>query len=170
MEKGAAAAAGIKEGDVITGIAGKQVRKTSDVLELVGRHRPGDQVAVTVDRKGKEMTFEVVLADQKGEKKITNREEQSVLDLLGASFETLDDKMAQKLGIEGGVRVKEIRNGIIKNQTAMKEGFIITGVNNKKVTSVDQLRKELEGISGGAMFSGIYENYPGEIYYAFGIE
>ena len=78
--------------------------------------------------------------------------------------------MARKLGIEGGVRVKELRNGIIKNQTAMKEGFIITGVNNKKVTSVDQLKKELETIKGGAMFSGIYENYPGEIYYAFGIE
>jgi serine protease Do len=170
MEKGAAAAAGIKEGDVITAIAGKPVRKTSDVLEQVGRHHPGDQISVTVDRKGKELTFTVVLADQKGERKITSREEQGVLDLLGASFETLDENMAKKLGIEGGVRVKELRNGIIKNQTAMKEGFIITGVNNKKVTSVDQLKKELETIKGGAMFSGIYENYPGEIYYAFGIE
>jgi serine protease Do len=170
MEKGAAAAAGIKEGDVITGIAGKQVRKTSDVLEQIGRHRPGDQISVTVDRKGKELTFDVLLADLKGERKIINKEEQGVLDVLGASFETLGEPVARKLGIEGGVRVKELRNGILKNQTDMKEGFIITGVNNKKVTTEEQLKKELENIKGGAMISGIYENYPGEIYYAFGIE
>jgi serine protease Do len=170
LEKGAAAAAGIKQGDVITSIEGKPVKKTSDVLEQVGRHHPGDQMTLTVDRKGKELTFNVVLADQKGEKKVTNREEQSVFDLLGASFETLDENAAKKLGIDGGVRVKELKNGILKNQTDMKEGFIITGLNNKKVTSVEQLKKELDGIKGGAMFSGTYENYPGEIYYAFGIE
>ena len=92
------------------------------------------------------------------------------LDMLGASFETLDEKTAQKLGIEGGVRVKDLKNGILKNQTTMKEGFIITGVNNKKVTTVEQMKKELEGVRGGAMFSGVYEDYPGEMYYAFGIE
>jgi serine protease Do len=170
MEKGAAAAAGIKAGDVITAIDSKPVKKTADVLEQIGRHRPGDQVSVAIDRKGKEMTFSVVLADQKGAKKVINKEDQGVMDLLGASFETVDQKTAQKLGIDGGVRVKELRNGILRNQTNMKEGFIITGVNNKKVSTVEELKKDLESIKGGAMISGIYEDYPGEIYYAFGIE
>jgi serine protease Do len=170
VEKGAASAAGIKEGDVITGIEGKPVKRTADVLEQIGSHHPGDKVSVTVDRKGKEITYDVVLADQKGEKKMISRDEQGVLDMLGATFENLDEKTAQKLGIEGGIRVKDLKNGILKNQTSMKEGFIITGVNNKKVTTVEQMKKELEGIKGGAMISGLYENYPGEIYYAFGIE
>jgi serine protease Do len=170
LEKGAAANAGIKEGDVIINIDSKPVKKTSDVLEQIGRHHPGDKISVTVDRKGKEMSFDVVLADQKGERKVINRSEQSVLDMLGASFETLDEKTAQKLGMEGGVRVKDLKNGILKNQTSMKEGFIITGVNNIKVTTVEQMKKELEDIKGGAMISGVYEDYPGEMYYAFGIE
>lgn len=68
LEKGAAANAGIKEGDVITHIDSKPVKKTADVLEQIGRHHPGDKISVTVDRKGKEITFDVVLADQKGEK------------------------------------------------------------------------------------------------------
>ncbi|MBN1413850.1 MAG: Do family serine endopeptidase [Bacteroidales bacterium] len=170
VEKGAAFTAGIKKGDVITGIEGKPVRRTADVLEQIGRHHPGDEIKVTVDRKGKEMTFDVVLADLKGHKKLTSRSEQNILDLLGASFETVDDKTAQKLGIKGGVRVKELKNGILKNQTGMKEGFIITGVNNKKVTTVEQMKNELNEIEGGAMFSGIYEDYPGEMYYAFGLK
>jgi len=170
VEKGAASNAGIKKGDVITGIEGKQVKRTADVLEQIGRHHPGDEISVKVDRNGKELTFDVILANLKGEKKVTERSEQGVLDILGASFETLDEKTARKLGIEGGVRVKDLRNGILKNQTTMKEGFIITGVNNKKVTTVEQMKKELEDVKGGAMISGVYENYPGEMYYAFGLE
>jgi Do/DeqQ family serine protease len=170
VEKGAAAEAGIKKGDVITSIDGKPVKRTADVLEQIGRHHPGDKISVTIDRKGKEMTFDVVLANQKGEKKIFNKTEQSVLDQLGATFEAVDEATAKKLGIEGGVRVKELKNGILKNQTNMKEGFIITGINNKKVTTVDQLKKELENKKGGVMMSGVYEDYPGEMYYAFGIE
>ena len=86
LEKGAAANAGIKEGDVITHIDSKPVKKTADVLEQIGRHHPGDKISVTVDRKGKEITFDVVLADQKGEKKVINRDEQGVTRYAGCFF------------------------------------------------------------------------------------
>ena len=170
IEKGAAAQAGIKAGDVIKKIDGTTVKKTADVLEHIGRHHPGDKVNVTIDRKGKEMSFEVILADQKGERKVLSRNEQSTFDKLGATFQTLDDKTAQSLGIDGGIEVKELKNGILKNQTDIKEGFIVIGINNKKVTTVDQLKKELENSEGGVMISGTYKDYPGEIYYAFGLE
>lgn len=98
------------------------------------------------------------------------KNEQDAFDILGATFETLDKGTAKNLGIEGGVKVKSLRSGILKNQTDIKEGFIITGLNNKKITSAEQFKKEIEGIHGGVMISGTYENYPGEIYYAFGIE
>jgi S1-C subfamily serine protease len=89
---------------------------------------------------------------------------------LGASFETLDSKTANRLGLDGGVKVKSLKNGTLKNQTSIKEGFIITGLNNKKITSAEQLKKEFENLHGGVMLSGTYENYPGELYFAFGIE
>src|SRR4030042_3289048 len=41
IEKGAAAQAGIKAGDVIKKIDGTTVKKTADVLEHIGRHHPG---------------------------------------------------------------------------------------------------------------------------------
>jgi serine protease Do len=170
METGAAAQAGIRAGDVITSIDGTQVKKTADVLEQVGRHHPGDKINVIVDRKGKELSYEVVLADLKGEKKVTAKSEQGVFDKLGATFETLDEKTAQKLGIDAGIVVKDLKNGILKTQTDIKEGFIITSINNKKVTTLDQFRKELENSKGGVMITGTYEDYPGEMYYAFGIE
>ena len=168
-ENGAAGVAGIQSGDVITRIDNSPVLKTSDVLEQIGMHRPGDEVTVTVDRHGKELAFQVKLANQKGEKKLVTKAEMDIIDILGVSLEELDKKTSEKLGIDGGVLVKELNNGVLKNQTGIKEGFIITGINNDKITSVDDVRKSLRQDKGGVMIQGLYENYPGELYFAFGL-
>ncbi len=168
-ENSAAAEAGILAGDVITGINDKPVLQSSDVLEQVGRHRPGDELTVQVDRKGKDMSFDVKLADQNGARKLKMKENLSVMDALGADLETLDRATAKKLGIDGGVRVKELHNGLLKNQTSISKGFIITGINNTKVTKVEDVRKALKDEKGGVMIEGMYEDYPGELYYAFGL-
>lgn len=169
MERSAAAEAGILAGDVITGIDDTQVLRSSDLLEQVGRHRPGDEVEVRVDRRGKEMTFQIKLADQKGESKLLAKKQMDILDILGASFEELDENAAKKLGVAGGVRVTELDNGLLKNQTSISEGFIITGINHQQVTSVNDIRKNLKQEKGGVLIQGIYEDYPGELYFAFGL-
>jgi Do/DeqQ family serine protease len=168
-EKSAAGQAGIQVGDVVTNVNDVPILKSADLLEQIGRHRPGDEVSVTVNRDGKELTYNVTLANQKGIKKLIARDQQDILDILGASFETLDKDKAEQLGIDGGVIVKELNNGILKDQTGIKEGFIITSINNEKVTSVKDLEKALKHQKGGVMLEGIYENYPGVLFYAFGI-
>ena len=168
-EKSAAGEAGIREGDVVIRVDDAPITHSSELLEQIGRHRPGDEVAVTVNRKGKEETFEVKLANQKGSRKLVSRDKQDILDILGATFENLDKKTAEKLGIEGGVQVKELNDGLLKSQTEIQKGFIITGINYEKVTSVDDIRKILEHHKGGVLIQGIYEDYPGELYYALGI-
>jgi len=166
----AALEAGIKPGDVIVRVDDKPIIKSADLLEQIGRHRPGDEVVVTVNRSGKEFSYKVILANQKGIKKLIAKEKQDILDILGASFETLDKDQAGKLGIDGGVMIKELHNGVLSSQTDIREGFIITGVNKVKINSVDDLKKELKDAKGGVMLEGIYENYPGEVFYAFGLE
>ncbi len=169
VEKSAAGQAGILAGDVITGVGDVPVLQSADLLEQIGRHRPGDEVSVTVNRKGKEMAFTVKLADQKGSRKLVSKDQQDILDILGATFEEIDDATANKLGIDGGVRVKELHSGLLKNQTGISEGFIITGINRNKVTKVDDIRKSLEKQKGGVLIQGLYEDYPGELFFAFGI-
>jgi serine protease Do len=169
MKNGAAAEAGILTGDVIIHVDDTPIEKSADLLEQVGRHRPGDEMAVTVNRHGKEMTFQVRLADQKGERKLASKDEMDIIDILGATFEDLDKETAHQLGIEGGVRVKELNNGLLKSQTGITEGFIITGINHQQVSSVGDIRKSLKQQKGGVLIQGIYENYPGELYFAFGL-
>ncbi len=169
-ENSSAAEAGIKIGDVIVKVDETPIVKSADLLEKIGTHRPGDNVDVVINRKGKEFTYSVTLANQKGMKKLVEKEKLDVLDVLGATVENLDANTAKKLGIEGGAVVKELQNGVLKSQTDMREGFIITGVNKTKIGSVEDLRKELKNAKGGIMLEGIYENYPGTVFYAFGLE
>jgi len=168
-DKSAAGQAGVQHGDVVISVDDVPIQKSADLLEQIGRHRPGDQVSLTLNRNGKELTYKVELANQKGIKKLISADQQDILDVLGASFETLDKEKAEQLGIEGGIVVKELNGGILKNQTDITEGFIITGINNEKVSSVDDLRKTLKRHKGGVMMEGIYENYPGELFFAFGL-
>ncbi len=65
-DKSAAGQSGIVAGDVIIGVDDVPIQKSADLLEQIGRHRPGDQVSVTVNRGGQELSYEVKLANQKG--------------------------------------------------------------------------------------------------------
>jgi S1-C subfamily serine protease len=49
---GAADDAGMKVDDIVTQINGRNVKTAPELQELVGRNRPGDEVEVTVNRKG----------------------------------------------------------------------------------------------------------------------
>jgi len=58
---GAAAAAGIAEGDVIRKVGDRQVRNAAELTVAVREHRPGDTVPVVLARQGRELTIQVTL-------------------------------------------------------------------------------------------------------------
>ena len=166
----AAGEAGIKPGDVVTKVDNTPILHSSELLEQIGRHRPGDEVNVTVNRDGKELQYDVTLANQKGATKLLAKQKQDILDILGATLEPVDPKTAEKLDIDGGVQITELHSGLLKNQTNISKGFIITGINHKEVKSIDDVRKALkDSEGGGVLLQGIYENYPGELFFAFGM-
>ena len=61
VEGGSAENSGIKRGDVIVAINGKDIGSSSELQEIIGRGRPGDTFAVTVNRKGKNQSIDVKL-------------------------------------------------------------------------------------------------------------
>jgi len=165
----AAGDAGIRIGDVIEEVNGTRTRHSSQLLEIIGRHRPGDEVELLVDRKGKEMEFNVTLRNQEGETTLAEKESAGVLDILGIELEEIDRETADKLEIDSGLKVTRITSGKLRRHTDMHEGFIITKVDGKKTGSVEDFVKYLEKTEGGVMLEGVYEDYPGTYYYAFGL-
>ena len=169
MANSAAGKAGIKSGDVITKVNDKTVNNSSALQGMIARYRPGEKVKLTVNRKGKIKEFDVVLNNRNGNTELASNDTREILKILGAELEEVDRKLAKKLNISGGVKVTKLYAGKLRKNTQMREGFIITHADGQAVKSVDDLVSILENKKGGVMIEGIYEDVPGEYYYAFGL-
>lgn len=53
--------AGLKSGDVIVKVQDKPVKTLDELMEIMHKTKPGDKLAVTVKRDGKEQTVNVTL-------------------------------------------------------------------------------------------------------------
>jgi serine protease Do len=168
-EGSAGKAAGLKEGDVVTKIDGNAIRSNTALIEYIGRHRPGDKVNVTVNRKGKEVTIPVELKNKEGKSDVVKAEERKGIAALGIELEDVDAKVLKKLDIQSGVRVKDLGNGKIARNTDMREGFIITKINDAPVKSVKEVNEFFKNKTSGELIilSGTYEDFPREFNYAF---
>lgn len=168
-ENSAADKAGMKAGDILVKIDDIKVTTSPRLQEIVAQHRPGDQVDVVVNRSGKEVELKVTLENANGTTDMIKKENKEVLNFLGADFETVDKATANKLGIDGGVKVKNLYAGQLRQQTQIRTGFIITHIDGKKVTDVKDVVAILENKEGGVMLEGVYEDTPGKKYYALGV-
>ncbi|HPG09718.1 MAG TPA: Do family serine endopeptidase [Saprospiraceae bacterium] len=165
-----AAEAGIKVGDVIIAADGVQTPTSPKLLEMIGRHRPGEQVDLTVRRKGEEKNIAVTLKNREGNTDVIKKEAPSeIMAKLGASFEPLSNQEAKQLDLDGGLKVTDITNGKLANQTDIQEGFIVTKVDGKEVSSVEDLTRILDHKKGGVLIEGRYPNSPETYYFGLGL-
>ncbi|MES1219155.1 MAG: trypsin-like peptidase domain-containing protein [Bacteroidota bacterium] len=162
VAKGSAAEeAGIQKGDFITGINGSVLNTGTEMLEKISGLRPGDKVAISYNHAGQTKTATVAL---KGSTGTYASVKEQVIQQLGASFESLDNNKAKELGISSGVIVKSLGQGILSEQTRIREGFIITAVGNTKVSTVDELKQALANAGNSAVITGIYPSNPNAVY------
>jgi Do/DeqQ family serine protease len=172
VNKGSAADdAGVKEGDVIVSLNGRPTMSTSTLQESIAQRRPGDKVSLVVIRGGQNKTLTATLKNRSGNAEIVKPELAATpVAKLGVQFESASDKDLKKAGVKEGVKVKKIDNGLMSQQTDMREGFIITKVDKKPVKSVKDVESALSKADGGVMVEGVYPDYPGVYYYAFGLK
>ncbi|HNV27728.1 MAG TPA: Do family serine endopeptidase [Cyclobacteriaceae bacterium] len=166
-DKSAAKAAGIKEGDVIVKLDEAPIKSSTALIEYVGRKRPGDKLNVTVNRQGKTIVVPVTLKNREGKTTAVKREEKAEAASLGFELEDVDSKVLKRLDINSGVQVKSLANGKLK-RTGMREGFIITHVDDVAVKSAKEVDEIIRKKKAGDLitFAGIYEDYPREYIYA----
>ena len=170
-EGGAAAAAGLKKGDVITKMEGQPLNSDAQMREVIGRRRPGDVVVVTINRDGSERDVKVQLRNRNGNSDVIKKTDvtasATTVNSLGASFEDLSAQEAKQMGVAGGVRVKSIREGKL-SETEMEEGFIIVKANGRAIKSTKDLQTAMSSVKEGEglMLIGMYPNSSRMYYYA----
>jgi serine protease Do len=165
---GAADDAGIETGDVILKVGGVEVNNVAELQEQVNRYRPGDKVAITYLSGTKEKTTNAVLKNKNNSTTLLKKKEDSdAAESLGATFETMAPEELQRLKITGGLRVSKLGAGKLRN-AGIREGFIITTVDKKSVSTPEELKRLLDNKKGGILIEGVYPN-GSKAYYAFGM-
>jgi len=168
VEGGSAQKAGLKEGDVILKVGTKEVNTSAELQEEVGKGRPGDKIVLTVKRpKGKIETVNVVLRNKEGETKLVAKEDVKKNSALGATFEPLSTKEKKELSTEYGVKIKSITTGKLQ-ALGLKEGMVITKINNEKITTVEQVTSRLNAGNTGILLEILTESGRKE-YVGFGL-
>ena len=142
-EESAAEEAGLKEGDVIIAIDGKEMNKMADMQEYLAKKRPGDKVTVTYLRDKKKNTKSITLKNEQGNTQVVKKAD---LDVLGGNFRSITDAQKQQLNIGYGLEVLKVNSGKLMN-AGITKGFIIQRVNDNAVKTIEDLQNIVKDAS-----------------------
>ncbi|GAA0811433.1 Do family serine endopeptidase DegQ [Colwellia asteriadis] len=134
----AADEAGIKAGDVIVELNGKNIRTFFELRAKISSIGANKKVKLTVIRDGDKKTFTVKLKQSEG----SNIAAESIHRMLeGAKLE--NDKNNK------GIIIEEVAQGSPAQMVGLKSGDLITGINRSRIKNIAQLRdylKDKEGV------------------------
>lgn len=168
-ENGAGEIAGVKIGDVVTKIENVEVKGTSELLEQIGKFRPSDKINLTIIRNEKEIILPIVLKNKENSLGIIKKPEafRTSISSLGAEFEELSAEDLIKYKLQFGVKIHKLDAGKLAN-AGIKDGFVITSIDKKKITTIKEVQTMLENKTGGVLIEGVYPNGM-RAYYGFGM-
>ena len=167
----AAAAAGLKTGDIITTINGAPVNTSSQLQEQVARFRPGDRIKLGYLRGSTPSVAEAVLRNATGTTAVVREEPASAsVTYEGARLSPVPAREQNALGLSGGAKISGIKDSNFRD-TGMADGFIITRIDKNTVTKPADVKAFLDEArnSSGALVEGVYPDGR-KAYYPIGQE
>lgn len=147
------AKAGLLKGDVIVKIQDKSINGKSGFDEHMSYYRPGDKIKINYVRGGSSKETTMVLTNQDGETSLDIK--RSVTSQkLGADFSNVSKVELQKYKISSGVKVNNIRGGLIANM-GIEDGFIFLKYNGNVCKDATELISQLESAGGKIQIEGL---------------
>ena len=162
LEDGAAHKAGIKEGDILLEVDGIKVNSGTSVQEQISKFSPGDKVGLLLRRGNKEVKVTATLQNQSGDTQLLSETEGDVTHFMGAQLRQAGKEVRDQLRIRSGIEVTAISDGKLKD-AGIRKGFVITHVNQKPVSTVQQFALAIQTAQRGVLIEGRYPD--GSVYY-----
>jgi serine protease Do len=156
QKDGGADKIGLKKGDIILKLNDQEINSKSGFDEYLSYFNPGDKIKITYKSENKSKEAYLILTNREGTTEII-RHETFTSESLGADLEVISKVEKDKLNLTGGVRVLNIKNGLIR-RLGISEGFIITSVNKVPITTPAELVDIMEKVRGRVMIEGITSN------------
>lgn len=129
-----AARAGLKDGDVVTQINGRNIKNSSDMRNTVGLARVGETLSITLLRNGKQLKLKAKLEEPKQRSlagdKISPR-------LAGATIGQVQSDEEENLSLV----IQNVEQGSPAWYARLQKGDVILSVNRQRVHTLEELRK-----------------------------
>ncbi len=129
-----AATAGVRKGDIVTALNGRPVRGAAELRARLGVVPVGETVELRLEDKGEMRTVKARVAEVE---RTAPGGGQTIPELPGAELQEVSR------GNERGVQVIDLDAGSPSLSHGLREGDVIVGVNQRRVSSVADLRKRL---------------------------
>jgi serine protease Do len=156
--------AGLKSGDVITAINGGKVQDSNELTLAVTQHAPGETVTLDVYRNGQLQKVNVTLGQRPsglewaegnrapGDKGGSDENDQGGnTSARGITVEPLTPDLAQQVNVPPttkGVIVSDVDQGSAAAESGIGQGDVITGVDRKPVTTVQDFTRLMNAAQG----------------------
>lgn len=146
---GAAARAGVRQGDVIVEVDGRSIADGNELRNVIAGTKPGTAVSLKVIRDGRPETLKATLAElpsNKEEGLSTSNEDGGGHGKFGMSVKPLTPELAEQFELSRGTKGVVI-TGVDPDgaaaETGLQPGDVIQKVNGRDVTSTTELRDTL---------------------------
>jgi serine protease Do len=140
-----AAAAGVKQGDVITKLDGEAIKSSADVVDYVSSRAVGASVTVTLFRAGDLRQLGAKLTAAPGD-----ADDRNEVPALGLTLQSLTPPLASSFGLPPGTRgvaIAEVAPGSQGARAGLQAGDVILDVDRRPVASAEDASRTI----GGAM-------------------
>ena len=153
-----AAKAGLKPGDILTTIDGRQIKDGDDLVGDISVRSVGSTVSIGYLRDGKKMTASVLIGDRAdlsadiagGDKEPEQTQESDAGQAkLGITVQALPAARASKLNVQGGVMVTAVTPGSFADEIGLGRGALIIEINRQPVTDEASYRAIVSKIKTG---------------------
>ncbi len=135
LPNSSASKAGVKAGDVVTSINGKQISSFSALRAQIGSLPVGTKMSLGLIRDGKPVTVNVEL-QQSTQTKVESATIYTGIE--GADLSNFDEKGTK------GVKVDNVKAGSAAARIGLKKDDVILGVNQQAIANLGELRKILD--------------------------
>ncbi len=149
---GPADQAGIKPRDIILEFNHQEVVTSSDLPRIVGDTKPGSRVSIQVWRNGAATKLNIKIGEMPSDDVVAFQQKPNKsgggANRLGLVLKELTDSQKKQLGIENGLLVEDVREGVAEG-AGISGGDIILGMNDQDIKTVDQFNKLLDKVEKG---------------------
>ncbi|HLW51599.1 MAG TPA: Do family serine endopeptidase [Candidatus Angelobacter sp.] len=147
------AKAGLKVGDVITGVNGKKIDDSGQLQVMISLDRPGTKVDLDVYRDGKSMTVPVTLEAMNARSESSSQSGQTHGKARwGLGLMEVSPGVRQQLELPGnvqGVAVANVQPGSPADNAGISQGDVIEQVNRHDVKTPADVQRELNNVPAG---------------------